>query len=96
MVVGDDVALGIDDEAGAERLAHLVVVAAVALIGNLAAEELVEEVLEVALTLALTLLLIVATLAVVAAGSLLMGIDGPAAAVGAVAGSWIAWAGSGC
>ena len=48
VIVGDDVALGIDDEARAERLAHLAVVAAF-LVGHLAAEEAVEEVLEVAL-----------------------------------------------
>src|SRR5580698_1213724 len=63
VVVGDDVALGIDDEAGAERLAHLIVVSAV-LVGSLAAEEAVEEVLEVALALALALLLVVVAVAV--------------------------------
>ncbi len=54
VVVGDDVALGIDDEAGAERFANLTVFAVIALVGHLAAEEAVEEVLEVVLTLALT------------------------------------------
>ena len=47
VIVGDDVALGIDDEAGAERLLHLAVVAAILPSGSLAAEEAVEEVLEV-------------------------------------------------
>ena len=57
VVVGDDVALGIDDEAGAEGLADLAVVAAVALVGDLAAEEAIEEVLEVVCALALALTL---------------------------------------
>ena len=47
VIVGDDVALGIDDEAGAEGLADLAVVTAVALVGDLAAEEAIEEVLEI-------------------------------------------------
>ena len=48
VIVGDDVALGIDDKAGAERLLHLAVIAAVVrAAGRLAAEEAVEEVLEV-------------------------------------------------
>ncbi len=66
VIVGDDVALGVDDEAGAERLADLAVVAAI-LIGHLAAEESVEEVLEVILTL-----LVIVAAAVIAIGSLLV------------------------
>ncbi len=45
VVVGDDVALGIDDEAGSQRLTHLAAVI-FALVGHLPAEEAVEEVLE--------------------------------------------------
>ena len=76
VVVGDDVALGIDDEAGAEGFAHLAVVI-VALVGILSAEEAIEEVLEVvvSLTLALTLALpLVLILIVVAAGVLGIGL----------------------
>src|SRR4029079_8430973 len=49
VIIRDDVALGADDEHGAERFANLPILAI--LIGNLATEELVEEVLEVVLTL---------------------------------------------
>ena len=52
VIVGDDVALGIDDEAGAQRLANTAAAPLVAVIAchrAPAAEEAVEEVLEVAL-----------------------------------------------
>ena len=62
MIVGDDVAPGIDDEAGAERLLHLVtLIAPVLSLWDLAAEEAIEEVLEVVVALSLTLLLVVLT-----------------------------------
>jgi hypothetical protein len=57
VVVGNDVAAGIDDEAGAEGLAFLAVIATH--IGVLA-EEAVEEVLEATLTLALAIALTLA------------------------------------
>ena len=60
MIVGDDVALGIYDEAGAKGLTNLAVVAAFRIrpARHLAAKELVEEVLEVALALPLLLILV--------------------------------------
>ena len=58
VIVGDDVALGIDDEAGAERLAAPGRRRRRPWSGNLAAEEAVEEVLEVVLALALALILV--------------------------------------
>ena len=60
VIVGDDVALGIDDEARAQRFANLVLVPA-SLVRHLAAEEAIEEVLEVAL--ALLLVVVVAIVA---------------------------------
>jgi hypothetical protein len=77
VIVGDDVALGVDDEAGAEGFADLSVVAAIALVGNLAAEEAVEEVLEIILTLALswTLAAILIGSVVIVAGILGIGLD---------------------
>ena len=51
VIVGDDVAFGIDNEARTQRLLHLAVVALIGPAGNLAAEEAVEEVLEVVLAL---------------------------------------------
>ena len=73
VIVGDDVALGIDDEARAQRLLHSAALVAALGRGNLAAEEAVEKVLEVvgalSLSLSLSLLLIVFVSVVIAAGS---------------------------
>ena len=66
VIVGDDVALGIDDEARAERFLHAAALVAAIRRGNLAAEEAVEEVLEVVGTLALLRLIVVAVIAVIA------------------------------
>ena len=92
MVIGDDVALGIDDEAGAERFLHLAVVAAVTLIGNLAAEEAVEEVLEIVLALTLALSLLSLILIVVVAGILGVGLDAAVRSCGG--GLWVGCLGS--
>ena len=72
VIVGDDVAPGVDDEAGAEGFLYAAaVIAAIGSAGNLAAEEAVEEVLEVALALALRLLIFI----VAVAGILRYGLD---------------------
>ena len=68
MVVGDDVALGIDDETGTKRLAHLVA-AVIALVGVLAAEKVVEKVLEALAALAAVVLIV---LTIVPVGVLLL------------------------
>jgi len=75
VVVGDDVALGIDDEAGAEGFSDLAVVPTVALVGGLAAEKAIEEVLEVVVSLALTLTLSLILIFIVVAGVLRVGLD---------------------
>ena len=92
VVVGDDVALGIDDEAGAERLAAPAAVVAAVLVGHLAAEEAVEEVLEVVLALTLAVVLIVVL--IVVAGILRIGLHA-AVEVARGRGSPTAWAASG-
>src|ERR1019366_1898987 len=60
VVIGDDVALGVDDEAGPEGFANAASTAifTVALVRRLAAKEAVEEVLEIALAPALALLVV--------------------------------------
>src|SRR5215472_13816317 len=63
VVVGDDVALGVDDETGAEGLADLVI-AVIALVGDLAAEEAVEEVLEAGVLVLIVLVVVVAAVGV--------------------------------
>ena len=64
VVVGDDVALGIDDEAGAERFLHLAIVGAViGAAGRLAAKEAVEEVLKVVLSLSLLTVVLIVVIA---------------------------------
>jgi len=73
VVVGDDVALGIDDETGAEGFTDLAVVAI--LIGDLAAEEAIEEVLEIVLALSLTLPLVLIIVIGIVAGVLRIRLD---------------------
>jgi len=72
VVIGDDVALGVDDEARTQRLANLSIIAAVTLIRYLSTEEAVEEVLEIVLTLTALVLIIVVR---VVAGVLRVGLD---------------------
>ena len=58
MIIGDDVALGVDNKTGAQRLADLAVVPALH-VGHLPAKEASEHIREVALPLLLALLILV-------------------------------------
>src|SRR5215469_520644 len=72
VIVGDDVALAVDDEAGTQGFTNAALVVAVALVGSLPPKEAVEEVLKV--VLAVLLILVVAAPALPVIGILRVGL----------------------